>query len=136
MIRKIINYFFNKKITKVCECHGYPIKDDDSLPVQQTAIGFKVCPNAALESSLNQMGNGTKLSPEIAEELRKKINNEVVNSDSERLNFLENNKQYVVGFAPSGDFSLFDIKTGHTAYGKTIRQCIDQGIIMHKDITK
>lgn len=136
MFRKIFNYIFNNKKDKVCECHGYPIKDDASLPMQKTAIGFKVCPNAALQSSLNQMGNGIKLNPDIAEELRKKLNNESVNSDSDRLNFLENNKQYVVGFAPSGDFSLFDMNTGHTAYGKTVRECIDQGIVMHKDIKK
>lgn len=56
------------------------------------------------------------------------------NNDTDRLNFLENNKQYVIGFAPSGDFSIFDMKTRATAYGKTIRECIDQGMIMHEDI--
>ena len=46
-------------------------------------------------------------------------------TDTELLNFLDENKQYVVGFAPSKDFCLFDINTQASAYGPTVRACIE-----------
>ena len=55
-------------------------------------------------------------------------------SDTELLDFLENNKQYILGFAPSKDWSAFCFKPRVTCYGKNVRECLEQLIIMHKDI--
>lgn len=56
-------------------------------------------------------------------------------TDTELLDFLDNHTQYVVGFAPSGDWSSFDINTGKTCYGKTLRDCLKMLQVMHKDIS-
>ena len=54
--------------------------------------------------------------------------------DKDLLDFLDEHKQYIVGFAPSGDWSAFDIARKGTCYGKTIRDCLTQLQLMHKDI--
>lgn len=71
LLHKIKN-LFNSDEAKTCSCHGYEIQEG-KLPVKRTASGFQVCPKAALESSLQQMGSGIKLSPELAVELRKRL---------------------------------------------------------------
>lgn len=71
MIKYLINLIKTPK-NKVCECHGYEI-EEGKLPVKRTRNGFKVCPKAALSSSLEQMGNGIKLSPKLAAELKKRL---------------------------------------------------------------
>lgn len=58
----------------------------------------------------------------------------VVNSDSDLLDWWENHKQYVVGFAPSGSWSGFNI-TGQTCYAETLRDCLKMLKVMHEDIT-
>jgi hypothetical protein len=57
-------------------------------------------------------------------------------SDKELLDFLDSHKQYVLGFAPSGDWSAFDINSGATCYGKTVRECLETLLVMHKDISQ
>lgn len=56
-------------------------------------------------------------------------------SDTEIIEWLDSHRQYVLGFAPSGDWSIFNY-SGATCYGKTIRECVEQAVIMHKEITK
>lgn len=56
-----------------CE-HGYPIPDPTKLPHKLTMYRIEVCDKCAVESSLRQLGSGIKLSPEIADELRRKLN--------------------------------------------------------------
>ena len=56
-------------------------------------------------------------------------------SDKDRLDFLENNKQYMVGHAPSGDFSVFNLQ-GNMVYGKTVREAIDAAIHMDEFISE
>ena len=73
MIKYLINLIKSPK-PKVCDCHGYEIKDG-KLPVKRTSSGFNVCPNAALSSSLAQMGNGIKLNSQLAAELKKRLDN-------------------------------------------------------------
>ena len=53
--------------------------------------------------------------------------------DSERLDFLNAHKDFVTGFAPSGEFCVFN-KQGQSAYGKTIRDAIDLAVIMSANI--
>lgn len=54
--------------------------------------------------------------------------------DSGLLDFLDNHKQYIIGFAPSGDWSAFDAHR-HTCYGSTLRECLKMLIVMHNDLT-
>ena len=54
--------------------------------------------------------------------------------DKELLDFWENNKNYAVGFAPSGDWSAFDVRCRGACYGKTLRECLRTLQIMHADI--
>lgn len=63
---------FKKNKIKTCECCGFEIKEG-KLPSKKTYNRIEVCPNAALKSSLNQMGNGIKLDPKVAKELKKKL---------------------------------------------------------------
>lgn len=56
-------------------------------------------------------------------------------TDAEMIEFFEENKQYVLGHAPSGDWSVFSQTGGQTCYGKTVRECVEQAKIMHMDIT-
>lgn len=56
-----------------CE-HGYPIPDPDKLPHKRTSSRIEVCDKCALKSSLRQLGSGIVLSPELADELRRKLN--------------------------------------------------------------
>lgn len=55
-------------------------------------------------------------------------------TDTDLLNFLDTHKQYVVGFAPSGDWSAFHVKNRKTCYGKTLRDCLIMLQVMHADI--
>lgn len=71
LIHKIKDFFKTPEV-KTCSCHGYEIQEG-KLPVKRTANRFQVCPKAALESSLQQMGSGIKLTPELAQELRKRL---------------------------------------------------------------
>lgn len=67
-----INKFFTQQELPKCECCGFEI-EEGKLPVKRTYNRFQVCPNAAIKSSLEQMGSGIRLSPELADELRKTL---------------------------------------------------------------
>lgn len=56
--------------------------------------------------------------------------------DKELLDFWEAHPQYVVGFAPSGDWSAFDPVAGVTCYSPTLRGCIEKMKEMHEDVSK
>lgn len=80
-----------------------------------------------------------KKANEQAEEFERKfylleIESEILKQDSMLLSFLEDHKQYVLGFAPSGDWSAFEMRTRKTCYGKTLRECLEMLQVMHNDI--
>lgn len=80
-----------------------------------------------------------KKANEQAEEFERKfylleIESEILKHDSALLSFLEEHKQYVLGFAPSADWSAFEMRTGKTCYGKTLRECLETLQVMHNDI--
>ena len=56
-------------------------------------------------------------------------------TDTELLDFLEKHNEYIVGFAPSGNWSIFNV-SGKTCYGSTLRKCLLQLQVMHKSPTK
>ena len=55
--------------------------------------------------------------------------------DKELLDFLDSHKQYIIGHAPSGDWSAFTVN-GDTCYGSTLRDCLLELQAMHKDLNK
>ena len=80
-----------------------------------------------------------KKANEQAEEFERKfylleIESEILKHDSALLSFLEEHKQYVLGFAPSGKWSAFDMHNDKTRYGKTLRECLETLQVMHNNI--
>lgn len=54
-------------------------------------------------------------------------------NDTELLDFLENNPEYIIGATPSGDWSAFTTN-GDTCYGSTLRECLVKLKEMHKSL--
>lgn len=56
-------------------------------------------------------------------------------NDTELLDYWEKHSQYVIGFAPSGDWSAFDYTKNITCYGKTLRECFEKMKEMHESVS-
>lgn len=64
--------WFKKKEIEKCS-HGYPITDENKLPLIRTYKRIEVCKECAIKSALSELGDGIILSGDILEELKEKL---------------------------------------------------------------